>query len=139
VDANSSSVQSNNYSFTIPNDINGTPIDITQLQFFAIVHEGLNSASDSEILSAAIADPELQNLSIEEYESSISIYPNPSNGTFFVDGLDTITSIRIVNIQGQEIEFIQNNNEISIQEQTGLYFVVFEKNGQNFTKRLLIQ
>jgi len=64
------------------------------------------------------------------------VYPNPSNGTFYVD-LDEIgCSYSLTNIQGQTIESGQMKSEFQI-EGTGVYFLTFEKNQMKTTKRII--
>lgn len=71
------------------------------------------------------------------YVPEFSIYPNPNNGRFFIDGAsedNAIKKISIVNLSGQlvydeQINIVANQEfEIASKLQSGIYFIFFELN-----------
>jgi hypothetical protein len=67
-------------------------------------------------------------------ESSIQLYPNPTNGILKIETLVEFESVSIFSIEGKKVESftINNSNEIDIQSlETGIYFLRFQlENGQ---------
>jgi len=55
--ASSAGVITQTYTYTLPANINGTPLEIGQLEFFAIVHAGHNAATTSQIFTGAETTP----------------------------------------------------------------------------------
>lgn len=68
-----------------------------------------------------------ENLSVENNEvaTSVSIFPNPTNGQFFVKG--EFTEVTVVNALGQVVAHLENNNkaivEFNMGDKRGVYFV----------------
>jgi len=113
LDANSTSVISNDYTFSVPTEINGQPIDIYSLEFFAIIHEGLNGPTDSEIINAAkTIDPFVNIKEIEPRD--IIVAPNPNNGSFLINGLEESDVLIISDLSGRTVEFVREGNQIEI-------------------------
>jgi hypothetical protein len=82
--------------------------------------------------------------SINENNSEIlTIYPNPSKGTFFVKGLSQVNKIILVNALGQKIETINVDGKLSTSftiDMKGVYFVQFtQMNGEIITKKLIVK
>jgi hypothetical protein len=73
--------------------------------------------------------------------SNIQIYPNPSNGTFTIEGVDAKVNIKIVNILGEQIYSGELNLpsilDISSQPK-GIYFISIETDTKIFFKKLVI-
>lgn len=121
LDAASTGTISNDFTFTVPSEINGIPVNIYSLEFFAIVHEGLNGPTDSEIINAAKSVDAF--VSVPEQEiRDLSIVPNPSNGTFAIEGLETNDAITITDVSGRNVPFVQNKNTLTVTE-SGYYFI----------------
>lgn len=83
----------------------------------------------------------ISNINIEESEmlNSISIFPNPSNGIFFMNGLPEDAEIRILNPEGKLIHILKAmNGQISFDlsaETAGIYFVKIQsKSGMAIRK-----
>lgn len=71
---------------------------------------------------------------IENKQESLNIYPNPSDGRFTVSGLMEKTTIRIINILGQDQSFkLYRDGETSTIEilnvEAGMYFLVDKSSG----------
>ena len=75
-------------------------------------------------------------------QNNISIYPNPSNGSFTIvnDGL-LITNIEIIDITGKVIQnqiLTINNLQLTINKK-GIYFIKVQSKNQIFTEKIIIQ
>lgn len=72
---------------------------------------------------------------------SISVYPNPSNGEFFVKG--DFTEIRVLNALGQEVVTVSNNTKpiavINLGDKRGVYFVKVRNGATEITKRVIVK
>jgi hypothetical protein len=83
--------------------------------------------------------------SLNEVSSeTVSIFPNPSNGTFTVKGIEGITSIQVVNALGQIIEQIDTKTnsmiKIDLSNKKGVYFVkLMGETGELITKKVIIK
>ena len=73
--------------------------------------------------------------------SDIQIYPNPSDGTFTISGLDSKANIKIVNILGDQVYSgevdLPSKLDLSAQPK-GVYFISIETGRSKFFKKLLI-
>ncbi len=82
-------------------------------------------------------------------KSSVSIYPNPSNGIFFLNSNDVrfskSISINVFNVLGEKIYFAENANGLSstlldLSNVTkGVYFVRINSGENNFSQRIMIE
>jgi len=76
-----------------------------------------------------------------ELENTISLYPNPSNNIFTINGLTEKSSVAIFNITGKkvlEIDNYENNTEIKTNDlTTGLYIVNIKNNTGNSSLKLI--
>lgn len=139
LDASSTSVITNDYNFTVPADIAGVPVDLSNLEFYAIIHEGENGPTDSEILNGAKTSPVVNGLSIDEQAAlDIEIFPNPSEGSATIHGLNEKQNIVITDQLGKQVRFEQTGNQISGLD-SGLYFVHVSENAASTTLRLLVK
>lgn len=73
----------------------------------------------------------------------ISIFPNPSNGTFTLKGIALVDKIEVINTLGQVIEKIENNSKsiMSVDiDNKGVYLVRFTSTtGEYFTKKVIVK
>ncbi|MFQ3326007.1 MAG: hypothetical protein ACJASM_001564 [Salibacteraceae bacterium] len=72
--------------------------------------------------------------------SSISFYPNPTNGIVKIAGLSNeITALRVLNIRGEAIETALNTeNEFDLSEASnGVYFISISTANKTITKRII--
>lgn len=70
---------------------------------------------------------------------SISIYPNPSTGLFYISGIED-ASVSIYNITGKKVANYKNSNgKINAQDlSSGIYFIKISSNQNIITKRITI-
>jgi len=73
-----------------------------------------------------------------------TIYPNPSNGTFYVKGAEAISTIEVYNGLGQKVKSIDAKSkqqvEVDLDAKTGLYLVKLSDNkGNSVTKRVIVK
>ncbi len=84
-----------------------------------------------------------ENLSVENNEvaTSVSIFPNPTNGQFFVKG--EFTEVTVVNALGQVVAHLENNNkaivEFNMGDKRGVYFVKVKTANDELTKRVIVK
>lgn len=72
------------------------------------------------------------------------IFPNPSNGTFYISNTANIKRFQVINAFGQEIFEKEVNNPstvtVQIEEPRGVYFVkVYTKDGSTETRKIIIR
>lgn len=69
----------------------------------------------------------------EEYKrQNVNVYPNPSTGTIFLEGLDTNASIRIYDVSGSSYPVLRMGNSIDISMlPVGAYFGEIEDDQQS--------
>lgn len=83
--------------------------------------------------------------SIDEVtKANISIFPNPSNGTFTIKGIEGISSIEVLNSLGQTVQTIDSNInsivKIDLSNRKGVYFVkLMDETGDLITKKVIIK
>ncbi|GAB5415919.1 MAG: hypothetical protein Crog4KO_07000 [Crocinitomicaceae bacterium] len=137
IDATSSGTISNNYTFSVPAEINGAPVNIYSLEFFAIVHEGLNGPTDSEVINAAKTVDAF--VSLPEQESrELIISPNPNNGFFHIKGLELNDVVTITDLSGRVVSFERNGKAIEV-SQAGYYLVMVRGEAGVGTSRLVVE
>lgn len=71
---------------------------------------------------------------------NFSIYPNPSDGIFYFEGLDQTSEITILDMYGREIQkhHLDNQNKINLtNECDGLYFVFIEFEGVTEIRKII--
>ena len=92
-----------------------------------------NQYGGGTVMSNFVQNYEL--LGIEENNGpSFSIYPNPNNGTFTVQGTGNLT---IINMLGQTIAKSHANNELhSFKLAPGIYFI---RNDEGIVKKIIVQ
>ena len=77
-------------------------------------------------------------------EANVSIYPNPSNGSFSVNGIENFQTVSVINSLGQNVQTIENNTNsvvnFTMNNRRGVYFVKLTgTNGSVVTKRVIIK
>lgn len=113
--------------------------------FYAVI-----STSSNCVDTSACYNVNGSGLSIDEldFESSIVVYPNPSNGQFTIESsLESdsyrIESIEIRNVSGQVIRTIIPNGASSIQvdlsDNAGVYFITMNTKSGSTTKKVIVQ
>jgi hypothetical protein len=64
INAASTGVITKTYTYTLPASIAGTTLEIGQLEFFAIVHQGNNAVTTSEVFTGAQVNPTYTNVPV---------------------------------------------------------------------------
>ncbi len=82
--------------------------------------------------------------SIDENKKNVlSIYPNPSQGTFQVNGLAAVNKIVVLNALGQKVANVNVEGKVSTSftiDMKGVYFVQFTTNaGETITKKVIVK
>ena len=77
-------------------------------------------------------------LSINEISAETKVYPNPMNNILHIEGVD-VQDVTIFNAVGQMVLFIENRNEINVEDLSeGLYFVrISDKKGNSVVKKIV--
>ena len=73
---------------------------------------------------------------------SAQLYPNPSNGKFFIANNNNISSIEVYNLVGSKVLTINNllSNEINLSNTpAGIYFVKLYSKGKIYTNKIIIE
>jgi hypothetical protein len=80
-------------------------------------------------------------LSINTFDSEqLVMYPNPSNGTLNVAGLEQIANVTIFNTLGQKVmeNSIAPNQSLQLTLDTGIYTVVLYNETASWVKKLIV-
>jgi hypothetical protein len=79
----------------------------------------------------------------EKAQDLLSLYPNPSTGSFNVKGLKEIEMISVFNTLGQRVVNIATTGKASVSfdiELKGVYIVRFSfSNGESITKKVIVK
>ncbi|MGB1205971.1 MAG: serine hydrolase [Chitinophagales bacterium] len=104
----------------------------TQTQWFGIFNPMYDILSDY-FMATAINEP--------NYNTELRIYPNPSNGQFYITSQQNIDEIEIKNVVGKTIyHALSQSKNISLTLKTeGLYFVTATLGSQTITNKLIIK
>lgn len=90
-------------------------------------------------------DCDCNSLAVKEVpQAKVAIYPNPSNGEFFVNNAEEYASISIINSLGQVVREISNNHKavlsFDLSGRRGVYFVkLTDQFGATITKRVIVK
>ncbi len=103
------------------------------------------TGGDNRAFSVVDADVTLNDLwgdpnnSISTLNSSVSIYPNPSNGTFSVN-VENNLNLEVFDIAGKIIHTRALSGNTIIELNTaGVYFLRFSNQEETFTQRIIVQ
>lgn len=74
----------------------------------------------------------------ENVASSLEVYPNPVRNTLFINHTD-IQNVTIFNAVGQQILFVENRNEIGVENlESGFYFVkIVDKKNNSVVRKIV--
>ena len=77
------------------------------------------------------------------FGGNISIYPNPTDGTVYIEGDDLNgATIELRNILGNQImkEILQNRDKISVELEgfsKGIYFIIIQKDNHKYSRKII--
>lgn len=137
VDANETAVISEHFEVGIPYLQNNIEVELDSLEFFAILHKGENSSTNSEVLNVARSIPNQIVGTTALSASNLEIYPNPGSGSFQLQGVNEEDVIKVTSLTGELIDFQRVSNSILI-EQPGLYLVEVIGNKGPRTSKLVV-
>ena len=77
-------------------------------------------------------------------KNKVSVFPNPSNGEIFINGIADYSSVLISNSLGQMVKSIEINSKsmlvIDLSDRKGVYFVkLMDNSGNTITKKVIIK
>jgi hypothetical protein len=81
----------------------------------------------------------------ETKEDAISIYPNPSQGVFYIKSEGNIQSVRVLNAFGQTVANFSNLNnklvhQLDLSSQTGLFLLqITNIKGERITRKVILK
>ena len=75
----------------------------------------------------------------DQTQLNISIYPNPTNNTLFITGIETPIAISIYNVLGKEVLSIKNTNNINVQALPSGVYTIRISDGVGQTNRKFIK
>ncbi|UXP30907.1 T9SS type A sorting domain-containing protein [Reichenbachiella agarivorans] len=120
--------------------ISGTPTEEGAFNYW-VTTVG-NTANDS--ISGTITVAKIV-LNATDQSNKVSVYPNPLNGSELniqVSAKEKIYSVNIINHSGQvmlhSIGNDQSNMQVNLPLESGLYIVLIQTNGWNYTRKLII-
>ena len=78
-------------------------------------------------------------VSVNTISNTVNIYPNPSNGAFYVT-VDGVYNVEVVDITGKVIntQTVENNATVNIQK-SGIYFLRFSNEKANFVEKVIVK
>jgi len=83
-----------------------------------------------------------QNLSIEEVqELKVSLYPNPTSGKLFINGIANETTVNVFSVDGRQLmkKTINGNTTLDLNYTSGLYLLKLTSEGKSVVKKILIK
>jgi hypothetical protein len=83
-----------------------------------------------------------QSLSIEaSQELKVSLYPNPTSGQIFINGIIQETAIEVYSVDGRQLmsKSINGNTVLNLNFTSGLYLVKLTSEGKSVVKKILIK
>jgi hypothetical protein len=91
-------------------------------------------------LKLTYTDPYPLGISENVETLDFSVYPNPSNGTFYIDAQGT-SQVTIINAAGQIVDsqIVNGSNPVNIDVEAGVYFVRVQNENKVGTQRLIVE
>ncbi len=106
-------------------------------------------SSGNNMITQGFEQSDISVISVEEIllgSAFFSLFPNPCNGNFkFRSEKTEIKELEIYNVIGEKVysyyneSVLMNELFISLSSNPGIYFVVVKNNGEQITKKLVIQ
>jgi alpha-tubulin suppressor-like RCC1 family protein len=89
----------------------------------------------------AVVSFDLNSLSVDDVQQPntiISLYPNPSSSVVTIGGVSTFDSVEVYNLLGKKVDMVLVDNRINIESlQSGIYLVKIQYEGTNTTLRFV--
>lgn len=86
----------------------------------------------------AYQDPTLSIDDFNSIDTSISVFPNPTNNYFEIASKETLSKVEIYSLQGQAIKSFTPQNQYDISDlSSGIYLVKIQANNNEITKRII--
>jgi hypothetical protein len=105
-----------------------------------------NPILDGNWFSLGIHDCACNPASINENVSeSISIYPNPNQGVFYIKSEGNVQSIKVLNAFGQTVAYFSNLNNklvhhVDLSSQSGLFLIqITNSKGERITRKVILK
>jgi hypothetical protein len=126
IEGNGNSSQLHNYSFVDADPLTGTSYYRLKQTDFDGQSEHFNSVTSM----------------CSENSGTFSIYPNPNNGRFFIDGVPLNSSVVITNLVGEKVydsKIKETRIEIILENQSnGIYFVHVTMDKEIITQKIIL-
>lgn len=91
---------------------------------------GARENSDGGNVAGHVRVYDLGNVGIDDLASStISVYPNPSNGTINFKCDKAITDIEVFDLQGRQLDTYEYSNQLYLRQPKGIYLLKIIQNG----------
>jgi hypothetical protein len=106
---------------------------------------GNSTTNDLAFFTCETADLTLELQNIANELSTLLVYPNPSNGKFTIESVNSNfdhVQFTITNLTGETIingVLTENSTVQLIDQPSGIYFIQFEKEGISHLQKLIIQ
>ena len=95
---------------------------------------------DNDFAIEYIVQPASLSIEDQEFDSKVTIYPNPSDGIININTNSQIERIDVFSILGTKINTFKNTNAIDLSNQTtGLYLLKITIEGQIVNKKIMLQ
>lgn len=105
-------------------------------------HASLNTFKliDNDLATEYIPQPAALGINKEEFDSKLSIYPNPTDGIINIKTNFQIEKIEAFSILGRKIKTIKNTNTIDLSNQSaGIYLLKITLEGRIINKKVVLQ
>ncbi|HMP98746.1 MAG TPA: family 16 glycosylhydrolase [Cyclobacteriaceae bacterium] len=137
-DGNYTKIQSDIKTHEMPLIIN----QANQVSYYKL--SGVNANGESDLSTAIEIVASITSVE-ESVAKPLAVFPNPSNGSFFIQGNDQeIYSLNIFNALGKKQAFTSNKSNELLQvdltdNKPGIYFIVFNQSLQTYVAKVLVQ
>ena len=126
-------------SYTIIDDAIYEPLPETIITTYT---SGTNCViSGASVQTIKIVDNDPNGINKNSKNSSVQVFPNPSNGTFTIRSNNELKSVKVLDILGHEVAVSQPiGNVISMQSMAaGVYIVIVETNAGITSQRVIVK
>jgi len=138
IDATSTNVISEHFEIGIPYEQEDIAINLDSLEFFAILHKGENGVSNSEVINVVDAKPQVSLSMNDVAKNDHLVFPNPSEGDFYISGMEQDAELLIFDQFGREVPFVKNGDQIKVASKGLLYLRIAEAD-QIISKKIIVQ